>query len=331
VRGTELALERAQERVELGRVAASDLQVVVEATCSGAKRTSISALSPRPAAAWSTTAVKPVMAPERTNRRMRSAAAFALRPATAPRRRCDARPLCTSSPRIALSMSSIAALCSATAGFCLIFACSDPTLQRAMNALAAGIVAGLAVAIPLGAIGVLIVDLGVRGGFRPAFLAGLGTALADGLYATVAAVAGLAVGAWLAPAEHAIALAAAAALAAVGVYGLVALRREPAARALPPADHRLVARFLALTALNPATAATFAGLIVGLPAVAHASAPGKAAFVVGAFGASLAWQSTLAGGGALMRHGLPPSARTWTSVIGRVLVLALAIKLALGA
>jgi arginine exporter protein ArgO len=200
-----------------------------------------------------------------------------------------------------------------------------------MDALAAGIVAGLAVAIPLGAIGVLIVDLGVRGGFRPAFLAGLGTALADGLYATVAAVAGLAVGAWLAPAEHAIALVAAAALAAVGIYGLIALRREPAARALPPADHRVVARFLALTAVNPATAATFAGLIVGLPAVAHASAPGKAAFVVGAFGASLAWQSTLAGGGALMRHGLPPSARTWTSVVGRVLVLALAVRLALGA
>jgi arginine exporter protein ArgO len=215
-------------------------------------------------------------------------------------------------------------------GFCLIFARPARTLQRVMNALAAGIVAGLAVAIPLGAIGVLIVDLGVRGGFRPAFLAGLGTALADGVYATVAAVAGLAVGAWLAPAERAIALVGAAALAAVGLYGLVALRREPAARALPPADHRLVARFLALTAVNPATAATFAGLIVGLPAVAHASAPGKATFVVGAFGASLAWQSTLAGGGALMRHGLPAGARTWTSVIGRVLVLALAAKLALG-
>ena len=200
-----------------------------------------------------------------------------------------------------------------------------------MNALAAGIVAGLAVAIPLGAIGVLIVDLGVRGGFRPAFLAGLGTALADGLYASVAAVAGLAVGAWLAPAEHTIALAAAAALAAVGIYGLIALRREPAARALPPADHRLVARFLALTAINPATAATFAGLMLGLPAVAHASAPGKAAFVAGAFGASLAWQSTLAGGGALMRHGLPPSARTWTSVVGGVLVLGLALRLAVGA
>ena len=200
-----------------------------------------------------------------------------------------------------------------------------------MNALAAGIVAGLAVAIPLGAIGVLIVDLGVRGGFRPAFRAGRGTPLADGQYATVAAVAGLAVGAWRAPAEHAIALLAAAALAAVGLYGLIALRRAPTARALPPADHRLVARFLALTAINPATAATFAGLIIGLPAVAHASAPGKAAFVAGAFGASLAWQSTLAGGGALMRHGLPPSARTWTSIVGRILVLALALRLALGA
>jgi arginine exporter protein ArgO len=217
-------------------------------------------------------------------------------------------------------------------GFHLIFACCVTSLHPVMNALAAGIVAGLAVAVPLGAIGVLIVDLGVRGGFRAAFLAGLGTALADGLYATVAAVAGLAVGAFLAPAEHEIALVAAAALAAVGIHGLIALRRAPAARRLPPAaDHRLVARFLALTAINPATAATFAGLIVGLPAVAHTSAPGKAAFVAGAFAASLAWQSTLAGGGALMRHGLPPGARTWTSIAGRVIVLALAVKLAAGA
>jgi arginine exporter protein ArgO len=200
-----------------------------------------------------------------------------------------------------------------------------------MGALVAGIAAGLAVAVPLGAIGVLIVDLGVRGGFRPAFLAGLGTALADALYATVAAVAGLAVGAWLAPAERAIALGAAAVLACVAVVGLLALRQPPGARPLPAADGRLVARFLGLTAINPATAATFAGLMVGLPAVAHASAPGKTAFVVGAFGASLAWQSTLAGGGALMGHGLPPRARVWTSIAGQLIVLGLAVRLVLAA
>jgi arginine exporter protein ArgO len=200
-----------------------------------------------------------------------------------------------------------------------------------VSALLAGIVAGLAVAVPLGAIGVLIVDLGVRGGFRPAFLAGLGTALADGLYATVAAVAGLAVGAWLRPAESLIRLVAAAVLATMAVAGLLALRRPATHRPLPAADHRLVARFLALTAINPTTAVTFAGLMVGLPAVAHASGAGKAAFVAGAFGSSLAWQSALAGGGALMRHGLPGRARVWTSVAGRVLVLALAARLALAA
>ena len=103
-----------------------------------------------------------------------------------------------------------------------------------MDALAAGIVAGLAVAVPLGAIGVLIVDLGVRGGFRPAFLAGLGTAMADGVYATVAAVAGLAVGACLAPAQREIAWAAAGLLVCVGVFGLLALRRPPGERPRRP-------------------------------------------------------------------------------------------------
>jgi arginine exporter protein ArgO len=135
----------------------------------------------------------------------------------------------------------------------------------------------------------------------------------------------------VAPAQRAISLLAAAVLAGVGIYGLLALRRPPGSRRLPAADGRLVARFLGLTAINPATAATFAGLMIGLPAVAHASAPGKAAFVVGAFGASLAWQSTLAGGGALMRHGLPARARVWTSVAGQLIVLGLAVRLVLGA
>jgi threonine/homoserine/homoserine lactone efflux protein len=237
----------------------------------------------------------------------------------------------TSSPRIALSISSIAVLSAVVVVFDWIFSCLTANFLRIMQAFTAGILAGLAVAVPLGAIGVLIVDLGVRGGFRPAVLAGLGTALADGVYATVAAVAGLAVGAWLAPAQREIAWAAAAVLACVGILGLLALRRPPGTRPPPAAEGRLVARFLGLTAVNPATAATFAGLMVGLPAVTHASAPGKAAFVIGAFGASLAWQSTLAGGGALMRHGLPSRARTWTSVAGQLLVLGLAARLVAGA
>jgi arginine exporter protein ArgO len=196
------------------------------------------------------------------------------------------------------------------------------------EALFAGIVAGLAVAVPLGAIGVLIVDLGIRGGFRPAFLAGLGTATADGLYAIVAAGAGAAVGALLGPAQHAIRLVAAGVLAVVAVVALLALRRPAHERPAPAADHRLVLRFVALTAVNPTTAATFAGLMIGLPAVAHGRADARVLFVAGAFAASLAWQSALAAGGALLGHRLSPRARTITTIAGQLLVLALALRLA---
>jgi threonine/homoserine/homoserine lactone efflux protein len=53
-------------------------------------------------------------------------------------------------------------------------------------ALIAGLSAGLAVAVPLGSIGVMIVDTGIRDGGRSAFAAGLGTATVDGLYAAAA-------------------------------------------------------------------------------------------------------------------------------------------------
>jgi arginine exporter protein ArgO len=94
-----------------------------------------------------------------------------------------------------------------------------------LEPLVAGLLAGWGVAIPLGALGVMIVDLGMRGGFRPAAAAAAGVAAADLLYAAVAAAAGAAVAGALAPHEHALRLVAAAVLAAVAVVGLRAARR----------------------------------------------------------------------------------------------------------
>jgi threonine/homoserine/homoserine lactone efflux protein len=198
-------------------------------------------------------------------------------------------------------------------------------------ALIAGLSAGLAVAVPLGPIGVMIVDTGIRDGGRSAFAAGLGTATVDGLYAAAAALFGAAIAQVLAPAENALRLLAAAVLLGIGVYGLLRLRRSgraapPAPAASPPAHH-LFARFVALTAVNPATAATFAALMLGLPAVADGTAADRVLFVAGAFLASLAWQSLLAGSGALLGHRLPPSGRWWTSLAGNLIVLALAVRL----
>ena len=59
-----------------------------------------------------------------------------------------------------------------------------------MTALVAGFLAGLGVAIPVGAAAVLIVDVAVRRGWRAAAAAGTGVAVGDGLFALLAAVFG---------------------------------------------------------------------------------------------------------------------------------------------
>src|SRR4051794_33719990 len=112
------------------------------------------------------------------------------------------RALRTSSPRISRSVTSMPRLSQSSA----VVACGSrgegttkPTMPPSAADLAgpalSGLVAGWGVAIPLGAIGVLLVDLGMRAGLRRASAAAAAVATADGLYAAVAAVAGRAGGA----------------------------------------------------------------------------------------------------------------------------------------
>ena len=74
------------------------------------------------------------------------------------------------------------------------------------EALISGLIACWGVAVPLGAIGVMLVDLGMRGGFRSAAPAAAAVATADLLYAAVAAAAGSAVASLLEPHAHAMKL-----------------------------------------------------------------------------------------------------------------------------
>ena len=198
-----------------------------------------------------------------------------------------------------------------------------------LEPLVAGLLAGWGVAIPLGAIGVMIVDLGMRGGLRPAAAAAAGVATADLLYAAVAAAAGAAVAGALAEHERALRLVAAAVLVAVAVIGLRMALRAPrdesgpaAVAAAAPGGRAVYLRFVALTSVNPLTVAYFAALIAGLPAVASSPAADKAVFVVAAGAASLSWQLVLAAGGAALHHRLPPSARLYTALAVRMAVAA---------
>ena len=203
-----------------------------------------------------------------------------------------------------------------------------------MRAFVEGVLAGLGIAIPVGAIAVLIVDLGMRRGFAGAVPAAMGAASADLTYAAVAAVAGIAVAAALAPYERRIQLASAAVLA-----GIVAFRTARLLRARedappgPTGDGPLAtyAGFLALTLVNPLTVTYFAALILGLGDDTLGSGADRALFVIGAFVASAAWQLVLAGAGALLHHRLPERALLATALLGNVLIAALAVRLALGA
>jgi threonine/homoserine/homoserine lactone efflux protein len=208
------------------------------------------------------------------------------------------------------------------------------------QAFVAGVFAGYGVAIPVGAIAVLIVDASLRRGLRVGLAAGAGAATADGVYAGLAALAGAAIARLVSPIQTELGWLSVAALVLIATRGLVILRREltrfgtaePSdARAGAPGDSagRTYLRFLALTIINPMTVVYFAALVLGLPSIG--TGPGeRAAFAAGAFLASLSWQSLLAGVGAIVHRRLPARSRLATSLAGNLIVLAFAANIARG-
>ena len=212
-----------------------------------------------------------------------------------------------------------------------------------ITALLAGAVAGYGIAIPVGAIAILIVETGIQRGVRQAAAAGTGAAAADGIYATVAVVFGATLAIALAPFDTALRVLAVVLLVAIAIRGLAGLRRSsvPAAdqeAAVIPADidaaertgsaRRTFAAFLGLTLLNPITVTYFAALILGLQG-AGVGPVEKAAFVAGAFLASLSWQLLLAAVGAFLHRRLSPSLRAGVIVLGNAIVLLFALVIAI--
>ncbi len=82
----------------------------------------------------------------------------------------------------------------------------------------AGLAAGFGVAIPVGAIAVLVMGLAAQNSFRVGAAAALGVATADGLYAAVAALGGAALAAVLAPVAGPLRVVAAVVLLALAAY-----------------------------------------------------------------------------------------------------------------
>ncbi len=195
-----------------------------------------------------------------------------------------------------------------------------------------GIIAGYGIAIPVGPIGILILELGIRRGFSTAFSAGGGAATADLIYATIASTAGAFLVSILAPYAHTIRLVSAIVLIAFGVWllyhGLRGRKRSKEVSALSHVDTYFM--FLGLTLLNPVTVAYFTTLILGLTAGTPASSIDILLFVVGAFSASFSWQTLLALVSGSAHKRLSPKLQFVTFAVGNCVVIMLGVLILVG-
>lgn len=202
-----------------------------------------------------------------------------------------------------------------------------------MSAFWEGVLAGYGIAIPVGAIAILIVDMGLRRGFGLGFMAGAGAAGADFIYASLAAAAGEVLAGILAPFATGLRVASALVLFGLGGYGLWRASQTASHEVLRPLSSpghlRTFVQFLGLTLLNPLTIAYFSALILGREAGATTTLGECAAFVTGAGLASLSWQTLLAGVGALAHRRTSPRFQMITSVVGNLVVIGLGVRILL--
>lgn len=202
-----------------------------------------------------------------------------------------------------------------------------------MNAFWEGVIAGYGIAIPVGAIAILIVDMGLRRGFPSAFMAGAGAATADFIYALLAVIAGATLAIALAPYARTLQILSAIVLLALGGYGLWQAWQINAAQdsnPTPEENHalwRIYLRFLGLTLLNPLTITYFGALILGRDAGTTITLFAQLLFVFGAALASLSWQTLLAGLGSLANQRLSPRFQRLTSITGNLIVIALGLRI----
>lgn len=184
-----------------------------------------------------------------------------------------------------------------------------------------GLAIGLAIAAPVGPIGILCIRRSLAAGFPLGFLTGMGAAAADGVYGAVAAFGLTAVSSFLVAQQGLFRLVGGAVLIALGVQ--TALKR-PSQRAADANAESLVGAFAStfvLTLANPATILSFVAIFAGLGLGEIAgggtgrSTLGASTVVLGVFLGSAAWWLFLAGTTAALSRQVPAGLLLWINRI----------------
>lgn len=192
--------------------------------------------------------------------------------------------------------------------------------------------AGYGIAIPVGAVAVLIIGASMQHGFKVGFMAGAGAASADLLYAIIAAVAGAALASALETIASELRTASALVLISMAVFGLwQGLRRSgsDAQTAETRGPIHAYVQFLGITIINPLTIIYFTALVLGRGQAVAPTFMDNAAFIIGAGLASLSWQTLLAGLGSIAHKHLPARFQLFAIICGNLLVMALGLHILL--
>ena len=200
-----------------------------------------------------------------------------------------------------------------------------------MSPFVEGLVAGYGIAIPVGAVAILIVNTAIRCGFRLGCLAGAGAATADVLYAILASIAGVALTVALQPLAVPLRLLGGLVLSGIGCVGLwQGWRRSGQSKrtAEACAPLRTYAQFVGITIINPLTVVYFTAFIIGRDAAAaRFSLAANLLFILGVGLSSLSWQTLLAALGGIAGNRLSPRFQLLTTVLGNLLVVALGLRI----
>jgi len=202
---------------------------------------------------------------------------------------------------------------------------------RGLSLFIEGLIAGYGIAIPVGAVAILIVNMGMRCGFTIGFSAGAGAAAADVFYALAAVVTGTALTGLLTPIAPLIRLFSGLLLLAMGIWGLWRGLKQTYGdnnTVEVCGTLRMFGQFLGLTIVNPLTIVYFAALILGNGPTAL-TLMDRTTFIMGVGIASLSWQTLLAGIGTVGHHRLSPGFQVVAIIIGNVVVILLGLRILL--
>jgi threonine/homoserine/homoserine lactone efflux protein len=185
-----------------------------------------------------------------------------------------------------------------------------------------GLLIGLAIAAPVGPIGVLCIRRTLNEGRLAGFITGMGAATADALYGAIAALGISAVSSRLVEHADPIRLIGGAFLFYLGVKTLLTESDGSEATARGGGSLGIYGSALALTITNPTTILSFVAVFAGLGLAETADDRGAAGLIVlGVFLGSAAWWVFLSNFVGAFRRALTPARRIWINRLSGVILV----------